>query len=287
LGGVYFVSAPSADASNMGFKLERAFEVHDGLRNFYFVSFPLFNGLSDTADSGNSSDPCGGPPDGDINADDAICDLWTDRDSSMGGSGFTIQKFDTSTCLYVARTGVKVSPTNFFFTGGFTAPIDSGVNREIGYLCNVARGPADPPIENRAVIVGSHDPSFAGHPVDTAGGCLQDIINVPYHTMYRQANEILCGLETVDWVDDDGDGAPDTCPNGIYDINSGPGQGATAQTFDNDPASPTANLYVARTVVNLGTSLRFLGSNFDLRPGEGYPINMAAGTSSVFLSPHF
>jgi hypothetical protein len=295
MGGVYFVGSP-ADASNMGFKLERSFTVQPGLRNFYFLSQPLFNGLSDIADSDVTGNKCtgtgdvdgGATPAGMVNADDLICDLWTSRDQSGGGAGFAVQKYDTTTCLFTARTAIKSGPTSYTFIGAFTQDLTTGINREIGYLINVTKGPADPLLENRAVIVGSHDPSFLGHTVSSSV-CLQDILNVPYHTMYRTANELLCGLEGPDWQDANADGRPDTCPAGVFDPAGAAGVGATVQTFDNDPASGTAGLYQARTAVSLGAgNLNFLGPNFALKPGEAYLVNRPrAAADRTFLSPHF
>jgi hypothetical protein len=270
----------------MGFKLERSFSFEDSFRNFYYVSFPLFNGLGDIADSalGYPCDFAGGPGDGVINADDAICDMWTDRGLSMGGAAFTIQKIDTATCSLVGRTGLVTSRDNYFFTGGFTEDITTGENRERGYNVVVAKGNSDPFLENRAVIVGSHDPSFGGHDFVTTG-CRRDIISVAYHTMYRTVDEILCGLESVDW-DPDGSGNPDACLNGIY--NDGAGLGTTVQRYDNDPASMTPNRFVGRTVFNPGGGLFFLGPDFQLTPGDAYLVNWeAAADPQRFVQPHF
>jgi hypothetical protein len=301
LGGVYFVSAP-AEASNMGFKLERSFTVQPNLRNFYFVSFPLFNGLSDIAsdDVAFGEDPCVGTPgDGEINATDAICDLWTSRDGAGVGAGFTISKLNTSTCLYDSRTGTKTGANSWFYVGAFTDPIGEGINREVGYFINVGKAPGDPDLENRAVIVGSHDPSFLGHNVSSAGGCSADIISLSYHTMYRTVDEIICGLEGVDWIPNPGpendnptnpDGSGDAwCPNGIFDPLGGAGKGITVSTFDNDPGSAGANLYVPRTALNTGPGqIGFFGTNYNLQPGEAYLVAIADDVADrVFNSPHF
>ena len=54
-GGVY-LSAGTAEASNMGFKLERSFSFVTGAQNLYLVSFPLFPGLGDVSDGAGCSD---------------------------------------------------------------------------------------------------------------------------------------------------------------------------------------------------------------------------------------
>jgi hypothetical protein len=286
LGGGVYLASGTAEASNMGFKLERSFSVVDNFRNVYYLSFPLFNGLGDIAgDPGPDGSPCGTGPNGIVNADDALCDLFTDRDLSNGGAAMTLSLIDTSSCLFIGRTAQKTSPTNYLFIGAFTSDLTNSANRQIGYLINVGAGPTDPPLTNRAVVVGSHDPSFGGHTLSIAG-CQRDFINLPYHTMYRTANEVLCGLEGVDWMDADMDGNPDTCDNGVYDISSG--VSVVVQSFINDPASPNANRLIGRSVFDAGGSLFFLGPIYDLIPGEAYLIGMDTGFNDrVFLSPHF
>jgi hypothetical protein len=119
--------------------------------------------------------------------------------------------------------------------------------------------------------------------------------------MYRSVNEILCGLEGVDWVPDPGDpnGDPTNpapgeegepwCPNGIYDPAGDVGQAVVVQTFDNEPGSPGANLYQARTAVSLGPAgVSFFGGNYNLKPGEAYLVTLGDTVADrVFQSPHF
>jgi len=272
-GGVYLCTG-TAEASNMGFKLERSFSYTTGARNLYLVSFPLFNGLGDVSDGAGCA-----AGDGIVNANDALCDLATDRDSSAGGALMTIQRLNESSCLFEGRTILKVG-ANFSFIGGFTDELTTPTNREVGYFINVNKNPADPDLENRAVIVGSHDPSWAGKMVSRA--CPFTILNLPYHTMYRSANEILCGLKGVDWNPSDPgnpDSDPDTCDAGLYDPVSG--VSVTTQTFDN------ASGYAGRSAFNAG-GVRFIGTNFDLTPGDAYLFNMNTGYQDrLWLPPHF
>lgn len=272
-GGVYLsISAGTAEASNMGFKLERSFSYTTGTRNLYLVSFPLFNGLGDVSDGAGCA-----AGDGVINADDALCDLATDRDASAGGALMTMQKYDDGACSFVGRTILK-TPAGYSFIGAFTDELTTAANREIGYFVNVNKNPADPDLENRAVIVGSHDPSWAGKMVSRT--CSQTLLNLPYHTMYRSANEILCGLEGVDWMDGDGNGNPDTCDAGLFDPTSG--VSVTVQTFSNDSG------YAGRSVFAVGGNPVFIGTNFDLTPGDAYVFNMNTGYGDrLWLPPHF
>ncbi len=102
-------------------------------------------------------------------------------------------------------------------------------------------------------------------------------LNLPYHTMYRTANEILCGLEGVDWVDD-GTGAPDQCTAGLFDPVSG--VSVTTQAFSGS--------FVGRSAFDAGGIVRFIGTNFDLTPGDAYLFNMNTGYADrLWLPPHF
>lgn len=309
-GGVY-LAAPSAEASNMGFKLERSFDLTRdagtgrAYLNLYLLSYPLFNGLADVADGafagGNKCvGDVGGPTVGDgfIDSNDAICDHWVSRTGS-----FVFQKFNRDTCAFQARTAT-LGGFGIQFTGTFSYLPSADTNnlianatgREIGYEVLVSSSSATVSPTNRAVVVGSHDPSFTGRAIISASGCARnaahlDIQNLPYHTMYQRANEILCGLEGVDWVDVANPiGDPDTCPNGTVAANAGiPFDGVhtlAVQTYDNE----VAHGYVPRTVtINPITRLvSFTGNNFALRPGDAYLLVINPDhVPTTFLSPHF
>jgi hypothetical protein len=298
-GGVYLAGQP-AEASNMGFKLERSLDLIRDVNNrphgnLYYVSFPLFNGLGDVANSAPTpnnkcvGDPTG-PPAGDnvINADDAICDLWTSRQGDMA---FTY--IDRDTCSKRSRTATNQGAIiGIRFSGAYTDVL----TRDVGYAVNIgSAGSTTLSPQNRAVIVGSHDPSYAGRQILFAPGCgptanREDLLNLPYHTMYQFADEILCGLENVDWVDANGDGKPDTCDparGAIFDGQTGQFHGLSVTTFDND-----ANTFVSRVVTRNALlpppGLVFTNTNFDLRPGDAYLLNLSRQhVPTTFLSPHF
>jgi hypothetical protein len=341
---VYLEAAPAA-ASNMGFKLEREFKLEEDdlnrlYQNLYYVSFPLFNGLdpnlaNTAASNGNKcvNDPGSalagdeGPTVGDdfLNADDALCDLWTSRDGKMD-----ISHWIPNDAVGAPATGAGCSPevrtaenTSFGvrFTGTFTGHTSALVPiaakdwrtdeyRGVAYQINVGdrRGTASPLHLNRAVIVGSHDPSFAGRAIESVCIPAREFLNVPYHTMYRTADEILCGLgpPSGDWVDvvlnasgnPGSDGMPDTCPNGVFDETAPRGYQISIQTFDNvkdgslPPGGgtiPSDNTSMGR-IANLNSFgfLIFSGPNFNLIPGEGYRLNIPQShTSTLWRSPHF
>lgn len=288
-GGVY-VAAGSAQAGNLGFKLERSFAVvredpsspATSFQNLYLLSFPLLNGLPDVGTSSAPGDKCAAGPDGIVDSTDAICDLFTDR-TTLGNS-FAISRFNRDACLFESHRS----------TLGFIGPAWGGLpfplERDAGLWITV-NGTSVPPAQNRAVIVGSHDPSYTGRQIrQPMPDCIPrlDIINLPYHTMYQKADEILCGLEGVDWVDANSDGNPDTCTRGISD---GVRAGAVG-TFDNvnDDSTLTGdNAFAFRIVTYPFSGLpRFAGPNFNLIPGEAYIVSISPNhVTTTFLPPHF
>lgn len=352
-GGVYLTALP-ADASNMGFKLERSFKLESDAgrpyRNLYYVSFPLFNGLdknlANSYPSPATTNKCvgdpgtpAGPAAGDdfLNADDALCDLWTSRDGLM-----TIYHFIPSSCVFEVRTAEK-SAFGVRFTGGWDSYIDTNADgtkdtgdpnqaldtdrtsnpsalddyRGVGYAVTVAKpsSPTDPTVVNTAVIVGSHDPNFPGRSITYNAACPAgtprlEFVNLPYHTMYRTADEVLCGLDKVQdptngWEDlvnnttgaAGADGEPDTCPNGIYDTTAGNGYLIQIETWDNvkDGGGPqesganTDNLVVVRTAgLTVFGRLDFTQQDFYLTPGDAYRVTLTnRHTTTTWRSPHF
>lgn len=304
-GGMYLSGGP-AEASNMGFKLEKNFESIGPpentriFRGFYYVSMPLFSGLADIADSTmtGANGPCTGVGDGVVNADDALCDWWVSRQGTM-----ILQRFNADTCSYEPRT-LFFDPLFMEVTaaGSYTAPfLNPGTQiDDDAYWIIVPFEAMTGPVDNQAVIVGSHDPSYAGQTIAIpASDCRPNkpIINVPYHTMYRTVDEILCGLEGPEWIDGNGDGCPDTCPNGIYADRGAGGSGALilVQTFDNVPDGINDNSFITRSLYfdDLFMELTCAGSEFDLAPGEAYEVILDNDgvapdhTPTVWLSPHF
>lgn len=316
-GGVYFAGSIPAEASNMGFKLERSLDLvrrsaapNAPLQNVYWVSQPLFNGLGDVADtlfSGtNKCVETGGATAGDgiVNIDDMICDMWTARSTPAQAGTFTASYINRDTCTPVSRIAtVQLGAIRFT---GTAFPLQA----EIGYqvLVTVPSGATYSP-QNRAVIVGSHDPSFAGRQIVAAPTCPTgtpnccgaaaprlDLINLPYHTMFQNSDEILCGLEGVDWTDGNADGRPDRCWNdtngdGRFDTGettTGVFDGRVAMTvsyFDNTEA---VNAPVSRTATIQLNQLRFTGTKYNLVPGDAYLLTLSkTHTPTTWLSPHY
>lgn len=303
-GGVYLSGGP-AEASNMGFKLERDFHAVGPpatpapFQGIYFFSAPLFNGLADIANTLDANgNPCAGPGDGVVNADDALCDIWTSQQGQIG-----MLRFLPATCQFQSRNLVFDPLFGIQAAGAFTEALqnpgqgydDDGYQITVPYVPVVEGGPGD--VANQAVIVGSHDPSYAGMTLALpTSGCTPTVpfINVPYHTMYRKSEEVLCGLENVHWFDADMDGFPDTCPNGVFDERDVVGMvgGSLIQviTFDNVPdGMGRDNAFISQNVVFdplFGYS--WGGTTFNLIPGDAYRIALSAGhRDTLWLSPHF
>lgn len=315
-GGVYLPGTP-AHASNMGFKLERNFRVERdavsgaAFQNLYWLSFPLFNGLGDVANTvgdGIHTNKCVGDSnpafpgqaagDGIINADDAICDLWGGRNQAGGCPQciFTISRFVTDQCFESSRSANFTFTGNIAFGGTFTGVL----NREEGYKIIVG-AQAPNTVNNNAVIVGSHDPSYAGQTIHVFCSPQQYWLNLPYHTMYQKADEILCGLfgPGNDWDDvAPADGKPDQCPMGVYDNvtvhNSS--YALTVQTFDNvlDGTGPggtnSDNTFLNRTIsFNFAGAIAYTGVSFNLIPGDAYQLLLprTGHADTTWLTPHF
>jgi hypothetical protein len=300
VGGVYLAASP-VEASNMGFKLERDFSTNQTLPGRYYVSFPLFNGLGNVANSGNVADVanpdgvCGigvSGPDAVINAHDAICDMWISRDNAM-----TLTRFDEETCLFAS----EALSLNFLGQVAATSTWTDALVAEDAYQVGVPYNSTTmTEVSNRAVIVGSHDPNYPmgyiGAEVKLpASACAPNFkfINLPYHTMYQTADEVLCGLKGVDWFDDTpADGFPDSCPNGIFHVGAANSQGGiSVLTFDNiADLNGTDGLFVNRSVVKdfLG-NLSFTGDDFALTPGDGYLLRLTPThlATTMWISPHF
>ena len=269
----------------MGFLCSVALPTVPGFENIYLVSIPGFFGQGDIA-STSDPDPCQpvGGVDGIVNADDVLCDWWISRAGSM-----TISRRDEPTESWQSRMISRDDITGVIsLTGGWTSAL---VAHEAYYV--TVTPPASGPVDNLAIITGSHDPSYPGHALalPASGAALVTLLNVPYHTMYYHAVELICGLSGVDFADNDRDGLPDggVCPRGLY--VSGDTGSITVAMFDNTPdGGATDNSWVTFTAQPnpSPSSMSFTGTNFTLDACRSYLIKMAPPHGgATFLSPHF
>lgn len=324
-GGVYLAGTP-AEASNMGFKLERSFDLIRGpapeeraFTNKYWVSFPYFNGLGDVGNSDRIAHPgrnrCvgdtvggGGPPVGDgiIDSTDLLCDLWTSRTGSI-----QVAYYNQRTCAPTAQTAsVGLGGFIDFTDTEFPVPVDAdgvgGVDPGVGYELILDDRPGTP--TNRGVIVGSHDPAFPGQPLHYSTLCgppafRRHLVSLPYHTMLQTAAEFICGLEGVDWLDDGlpgtggvpNDGLPDhpddcqPATGAIFDGQIGAGHALQVETFVNEVGQASRPVGFTISAISLGGGrISPQGTNFLLRPGDAYLVTLSVDHQDTnFLSPHF
>ncbi len=272
------------------------------LQNIYWVSLPLVPVIADGANTAAPSfNKCVGDPDGPafgdgiINSDDVICAWWTARTNPATAGAFTLSRIFPEVCTPVGRSAFAFQGAIRF--SGMTFPIEPGAGLQV-LITAPAAATYSP--RNRAVLAGDHDDAWPGRAITYAAGCAAtaprtDLIAVPYHAIYSSVDEILCGLEGVDWVDANADGKPDTCwddrnGNGVRDA----GEGATGifdgrrlilvSRFDNTEAVNTTQTRMV--TVALGR-LFFIGQRFPLTVGEACVVQLSPGHQpTLFLPPH-
>lgn len=263
---------PGPPDSNRAFAVERSLPVVASFENAHVVSVPTRPGLADrggdTPSRGCVED--GSLPDGVLTALDVACSFWD------GQGQIAVSRFDAST-----RTFVSIVAANTIFGRRF-AGVDTPLVPGEALLINVA-GAARP----RGFITGTEDAAFPGMTVaPTAGlpGTWQlRLLSVPEDAPHRSADAFLCGVPGTDWIDGDGDGAPDTCPSGLFDGT----HAISVQVFDNVPdGSPTDNRWIVRTVQSAGGRLVFLGTNFTVQAGAGILVDFDDDQlPAIFLPP--
>ncbi|MEM7249557.1 MAG: hypothetical protein AAF533_29890, partial [Acidobacteriota bacterium] len=259
-----------------------------GSQNFFFLAYPLWNGLPDVgteAPRGPGEVPCaslavGGAefvPDGIITLADVLCDTWTMLPELTGTELASVQYVDPTDCSWQA---LALSRTPFFGASfGGALGVELASIREQGLLLQFTQSVAG---VNRPVIVGSHDPSYIGRELSDAVTCGRAIINPHYHSLYESTTEIFCGLEGVDWLDVDVDGNPDDCEGGVY---GGSGEQYALQTYVNRPGD-----FGFRAAV-LSDFLGFIvlpSAPIPLQPGHAYLLSMGrAASPQTFIQPHY
>jgi len=252
----------------------RRFHAEPGVAGRYYLSLPFGGGLEDLANS-SLSDPCdlsSASADGVLNADDLICTIWGAGDLASRHGVITVFDY-TPDCRVRARTALR---TRF---GGPVLFIGSAfdLRPEAGFQVSVAVLPDQPLPDDTVTFTGPCAPAL---PLQVVGGaCPFALLNLPYDTLFRTANDILCGLENIWWYDADGDGDPDTCPHGLFDAVDG--LPVTISYYQNrwdefrDPRS--GPVYIPRAVFSSFGDVYFIGTNFDLVDGDGIIVEFSTG----------
>jgi hypothetical protein len=289
--------------------LERDFDVLGRGGTIHWVSLPLVPSIPDAANSnalnankcvGDANGPLAG--DGLLNADDLICLWWTARANPATGGTFTLSRIKSDECTPIGRTGaISLGAVRF---GGHVFPIVPGE----AYQVLVTTPPASTARpRSHAVIDGSGNAAWSGMVVSYAPTCSSGqttsccgasaprlhLLNLPYESVYVHSDEILCGLEGVDWSDADGDGKPDTCwDDADLDRRWDPGE-ATTGIFDGRtlvsvatmPATAPPQVPTWRHVSFTLGRLRFNGTRFPLVQGEAYVALLNPGHSPTLWRP--
>lgn len=250
----------------------------------YYVSFPEFPAFRDIANSNTATvlNPCdltGRGPDGIVNADDVLCFIMSDLAALPAAFQVSITTSPPDGCRFTARSLVKDVLFGPSSAGAFVEAIDG--HGAFAVNTPFAR-------EGRDLLVtfgGQCDASWPGQVIELnpACPCLPSFLHYPYGSLYRSADEILCGLEGLDWNDGDLDGDPDSCPNGIFDGT----HRISVQTYDNDPYTQpeTDDLVLARTVLVTDLGLVFLGRDFPTAAGEAYVVDVSEGHVPTLFRP--
>lgn len=237
--------------ANIGFRVQRTVERGGGLFGQTFTCVPARAGLRDIA--GPDSNGCTTGPDGVLTADDLLCELLLD-----GFEGTAqLMRLDRDDCSLEVRTGSSGAIGILLSGTSFALAADEG------HVLHLSSGRTSSHVLE---LAGSHDPTWPGAWLD--GNC-DLLVPVPFHSLHRTADEILCGRRGVDWVDGDGDGQPDSCPGGVFDPLSG--ALVTVLHLRGDRLAGTST--EARSVFAAGGDLFFVGADFALEPGEAVALN--------------
>jgi hypothetical protein len=266
------------------FKLEINFRTEPGWLNAYPIS--LFGTLVEPREVADSSlaNPCVGPGDGVLNADDLLCGFWTSRRGGMTVSRLdpTTQAWESRTALFDESLGIIV------FAGPWTAPLALPE----GVLVSVSP-PSTGPVDNDTLITIWAGAGGICVPVQPSplGGSTTILLPLAWHVAYWTADEVLCGSEGVDWVDADFDGDPDTCPGGAF--AGGPGTTMSVTHHDSFPGSGGGttpafdNVFVSRAVQRDAFSgqLHFSGVDYVLAPAQAYWLSFGPSHPATNFCP--
>ena len=269
--------ADTADpASNMGFRAEVTLAAVAGGSDREILALPLNLGTGDVADS-SAAIPCSEPgavrSDGVVDGLDLLCELWTSREGSLW-----LYRRIASPPSWQGRGIWRLPGGGFAHAGDWTDPIVSGEA-----LSALVLAPPGASVTNRGVIVGSHDdaapcPVIAAPPGEPALA----LLDVFYHTMFAEADDLLCGLRGRDWQDADGDGFPDRCDGGLFD----PAFAGTVTVVDYAGGSLTSRGVRADAAAPNG--LFFEGTSFPLTVTRGQvAILTPEQPPATWCQPHF
>lgn len=247
------------------------------------VSLPYATSFADVGESGVPGNRCVGypgsaaRPDGIIDATDALCTIWSAGDPSRIGSSIGFQIWDPDTCLPQMITASNgVFGINF---GGTPFSLDHGA----GYRLTMSAAGRPPPADFLVNLVDGCPAGYPGMTVISRCAVPVLLLHVPYDTLYREWDEVLCGQRGFDWDDLDLDGSPDQCRNGIFDGS----HAVTALMHDARRGSPTFGLYVTRGVTysRLAGRPLFSGASLPIVAGDAIFVLLSPGHAPTIWDP--
>lgn len=256
----------SSSVAAQTIELDRSFSVAENALNAYTVSLPDPLEVPDLASSlqSNACDLSAFPPDGVINADDIICQLWGGGDDAERHGIFSLMRVDPSTCRFVARTAFRAPGSG---TIRFVGSLFDYEPTE-GYFIRVEALPGQPTPVNAVTLRSRCEISLP--PRVVTDGCSLSLLGLPYDSIYQTANELLCGEEGRDWSPEPGSwGAPETCTEGLYDPVTL--ASATVQRLQSEVG------FMGRTGFWAGGAVRYLGTDFAVVPGDAVWFNPGRG----------
>lgn len=256
-------SALAAPAAAQLIEVDRSFAVVEDALNRYTVSLPDPVEVPDIANS-TQANPCdlsAASPDGVVNADDMICQLWGGGDDAERRGAFLLMRLDEASCRHDVRMGLQLPGGHGIrFVG---TPFD--YEPTVGYWVHVQAVPGQALPENAVTLRSRCEIDLAPRPVERS--CPYALLALPYDAEFLTASDLLCGLRGRDWAPrPDLESAPDQCGHGLFDPVSG--ASVTVQRLQNEVG------FMGRTVYAPGIDPRFLGTDFALVPGEAVVANM-------------
>jgi hypothetical protein len=244
--------------------------------NRAYISWPDIPVIADDAGGSPSSPYCVGWPgapsrgDGVIDCDDVLCTFWR---APIAGD---------SIGLWRARGERQPYGRSLVFVGGRILGVGDRfpISGREGYRLMASPTPGNAV----GTLAGACDPAATDvtiaypppqSPLDPPETYALVYLHLRWGGPVDEADEVLCGLRGTDWQDADGDGAPDTCTNGLFD-------GATPLTvatfdYDTSTSNATDGHMIARTVRLTDRGLGFAGTDFALRDGDAVEVEMYQG----------
>jgi hypothetical protein len=302
----------SSPAAAQEFRVERDLDLIRGaggqaLHSIYWVSLPLDPDLPDGASSASATtNKCVGEPggpttaDGVLDSDDLICAWWTARALPATAGGFTVSKMDPRSCTLISRNATVALGAIRFTGQAFDFEPDAGYQVQVSAPATASWSP-----RNHAILTGDDDPLWPGRPIVSLPTCTAgmttdccganqaraSLVALPFDAMYAHSDEVLCGLENVDWTD--AGGAPNRCwddadSDGRYDAGealTGIFDGRTASTVVTYRHLGDDHSMVARTAVLALGRFRLTGMRFPLAAGEAYMFVRSLSSFPVLWDP--